>query len=236
MKFNLDTFISGTNVDLCIPDENFANKSNWYTFLNKKKINNYLELFGNFPNTKKNQIEFLRSSQESSKIVLVALSKDKNSFYGIVSLSAINFMLRRCAISFLFDSTSYRSNILIPLESVSLLTEHAIQDLGVDKVEGFQHVDLHTMTEICQLIGYKIESIQEDHFVKGRRVEDTVHFACIYKDIQTIKKKRNGLIWDSNEAMFKRIKKLRKIESFYETLRNLNKNNKKEIYKKIFDI
>ena len=44
MKENLielDSFIEGENIDLCIPTEDFAEKSDWYSWFNNQDITRY---------------------------------------------------------------------------------------------------------------------------------------------------------------------------------------------------
>ena len=58
-----------------------------------------------------------------------------------------------------------------------------------------------------ELAGYKIEGIHKDKFFKAGEESDSVSIACNFKDY--IFKKRKKL-WDSNEKMLKRYKKLLK--------------------------
>ena len=71
---NLDKFISGENLDLCIPTEEFAEKSNWYTWFNDQNTTKYLDK-GLYPNTKNDQKKFLNETK--NKIVLI-IKKKKN--------------------------------------------------------------------------------------------------------------------------------------------------------------
>lgn len=51
------------------------------------------------------------------------------------------------------------------------------------------------------LLGYRVEGIEKNGFVKGREIADMINIACHYEDFQTITKNRNETIWDSQEKM-----------------------------------
>ncbi len=67
----LDIFISGEYVDLCIPTLDFAQNSQWYSWINNRKLTRYLDKQGLFPNTSDKQKEYL-SSQGQDRITLIA--------------------------------------------------------------------------------------------------------------------------------------------------------------------
>ena len=77
MRFDYDIFIEGTTVDLCVPTEHIAYHSNWYNFFNQKRITKLLEQ-GLFPNTREDQVEFLKSEKASRKRLLLLIITKNN--------------------------------------------------------------------------------------------------------------------------------------------------------------
>ena len=65
----LDVFISGEQIDLCIPTEEFARDSDWYTWLNNKQITRFL-YHGAMPNTANTQLDFFKK-ENSSRLLLI---------------------------------------------------------------------------------------------------------------------------------------------------------------------
>ena len=62
----LDVFLKGEITDLCIPTEDYALNSDWYSMFNDAKITQYLD-HGLYPNTPLKQLEFLRNANKSNK-------------------------------------------------------------------------------------------------------------------------------------------------------------------------
>lgn len=222
----LDIFIQGENLDLCIPTEEFALKSDWYSWFNNKKITKYLE-HGVYPNTKEDQKKFLNSIDNK----LVFIISNKNNYFGVISLSEINVKKKTAEIGLALN-TQAKYNFLAPLESIALITEHAFEILGLKLIYGGQHVNLEKWTIMMELVGYKVEGIHENRFIKGMEVNNTVSISCNIEDYIFLKKIRKNL-WDGNKHFIKRIKKIRKIKTYLSILKTLQDKDRKIYYKKI---
>jgi RimJ/RimL family protein N-acetyltransferase len=222
----LDIFIQGENLDLCIPTEEFAFKSDWYSWFNNKKITKYLE-HGVYPNTKEDQKKFLNSIDNK----LVFIISNKNNYFGVISLSEINVKKKTAEIGLALN-TQAKYNFLAPLESIALITEHAFEILGLKLIYGGQHVNLEKWTIMMELVGYKVEGIHENRFIKGMEVNNTVSISCNIEDYIFLKKIRKNL-WDGNKHFIKRIKKIRKIKTYLSILKTLHDKDRKIYYKKI---
>jgi len=92
-----------------------------------------------------------------------------------------------------------------------MITEHAFLVMGMNRVWAGQHQGLSGWQQRMELLGYRVEGIQQDAFVKGRSVADVILIAARHEDYRRIKEKR-GKYWDSTETMKKRIKKLPKVK------------------------
>lgn len=204
----------------------FALKSDWYSWFNNKKITKYLE-HGVYPNTKEDQKKFLNSIDNK----LVFIVSNKNNYFGVISLSNINVKKKTAEIGLALN-TQAKYNFFSPLESIALITEHAFEVLGVKLIYGGQHVDLEKWTIMMELVGYKVEGIHENRFIKGMEVNNTVSISCNIQDYIFLKKIRKKL-WDGNKYFLKRIKKIRKIRTYLDILKTLYDKDRKIYYKKI---
>lgn len=201
----LQVFIKGETLDLCIPTAEFAYESDWHTWFNNKNITRYLEQ-GMYPNTPEEQVEFFKEQKASGRLVLIISNKEK--YVGVISLSSVNLCKKKCDIALVIDNNiSVRRTQFNALEAMALVTEHAFDTMGMKRVEAGQHVDLLKWQRRMELIGYKVEGLHKGRFIKGREVADSVSLACTLEDYVFIKEKR-GALWDEKEKMDKRIKNL----------------------------
>lgn len=234
--FKLDTFIKGENVNLKIPTLNFVKNSNWYNLLNSKKNTKYLYQ-GIFPNTLEEQIIFFKNSKLNNRLNLIIFDK-KDNFIGVISLSGINFEKKSADIALILNQDKkigpVAKNFLSSLKSIALMTEHAFENLGLQKISASQIIDLKKWQNLMELVGYKLEGIGKQKFVKGIVVKDMLMISCVFKNYTIIKNNRQK-IWDSNKNMLRRIKNLPNITALDQL--NLFFNNlDKNYYKKIFNI
>lgn len=226
----LDNFIMGENVNLCIPTEEFALNSDWYTWFNDKKITRYLQQ-GVYPNTKEDQKNFL--NKLDNRIIFI-ISNKKSNYIGTISLSNINILNKTAEIALVLN-TKVKYNFLSSLESIVLVTEHAFENLGLRLISAGQHIELNKWTNIMQLAGYKIEGIHTNKFIKGLEINDIISISCCVQDYLYLKKIR-GKLWDGNKNFLKRIKKIKKVKSYYEFLKTIYSTFRRVYYKKIFKL
>ena len=226
----LDNFIIGENVNLCIPTEEFALNSDWYSWFNDKKITRYLH-HGVYPNTKEDQKNFL--NKLNNKIIFI-ISNKKSNYIGTISLSNININNKTAEIGLVLN-TNVKYNFLSSLESIVLVTEHAFEYLGLRILSAVQHIELEKWTNIMQLAGYKIEGIHSNKFIKGLEINDTISISCCIEDYLYLKK-ISGKLWDGNKNFLIRIKKMKKIKSYYDFLKITYSKFRREYYKKIFKL
>tara|TARA_B100000787_G_scaffold110031_1_gene81889 strand:- start:9626 stop:10354 length:729 start_codon:yes stop_codon:yes gene_type:complete len=236
IKHNLDIFIEGETIDLKIPNANFVKNSNWYKILNSKKNTRFLD-HGLFPNTLKEQVIFFEDSKKNNRIILIIFDK-ANNFIGVISLSSINFEKSSADIALILNQDQkigpVSKNFLSSLEAIALVTEHAFETLGLQRVAAGQSIKLDKWQNLMEITGYKIEGINKNKFVKGLKRQDVMMISCSIIDYLYLKKKR-GKLWDSSLKMFNRIKKLPKDTSLIE-IKNILNDLDKNYYKKIFNL
>lgn len=230
----LDVFLKGETIDLCIPTEEFAKSSKWYSWFNNPKTTRYLD-YGIFPHSSSKQIDHFREAVNDTKKLLLIISQDHN-YIGVISLSQISFVKRRAMISLVVGekTRSMENEQILALESIARLTEHAFLKLGLSRIIAEQHYQLFPWQQKLELLGYKVEGIFKNGFVKGGEVADQVALSILYEDYLWLKKNR-GKYWDGAKKMMERIKNLPE-SGFVNLLRNFYNNERDDYYTKVFNI
>jgi RimJ/RimL family protein N-acetyltransferase len=231
--FNLNKFLVGENVDLCIPSVAYAQDSTWHSWFNNPRTTRFLEQ-GIFPNTPENQVAFLKNSLANSNRLILIIS-DKFSYIGTISLSSINLDKKTAEIALLIgeESNSLNSDLLA-LESMALITQFAFDRMGLIRISAGQHEKLYKWQRRLELIGYRIDGFKRDAFIKGPEVANSVSISVTKSDFELIIDYRDKL-WDSSEKMKLRIQNMPK-ECFTEKLKQLIINDGSKYYEKIFTL
>ena len=226
----LDIFIEGETIDLRIPTLEFAEKSDWYKWFNNPNVTQFLE-HGIFPNTVEKQVDFFHQAMKDRLLLIIT---DKNGVpIGSTSLLNINQTTKTLESGTVIGNF-IGTNPLEALEAVSRMTEHAFLKLGMQRIVAGQHIGLIPWSHRMSLLGYRIEGIEREAFVKGMEIADVIKIACNYKDYQKIIANRGGCLWDTQEKMLQRIKQLPKI-SIHKKLQEFFKENE-VYYENIFSL
>ncbi len=138
--------------------------------------------------------------------------------------------MKECDISLILNN----SIPYLSLESMSLLTEYAFLELGIKRINAGQHFELSQWQKQMELIGYKVEGILSNKFVKGDEVADVIKLSCIYDDYCAIRDIR-GKLWDSVKNMYARHRAMPE-KSFYEQLSSFFSNERDGYYRDIFKL
>lgn len=232
-EFKLEVFLSGETVDICIPDENFARRSDWYKWFNSLRTTRFLEQ-GLIPNSAEKQVEFYRSLQNSSDRVSFIIS-DKTNYIGTISLSSLNLYKRTADVAMLLGEKSDKENAdLMALESMALITEYGFAKLGLKRISAGQHEKLISWQRKLELLGYRLEGYKTNGFIKGAEEANAVIIAVTPKDYDAIKNKRSSF-WDGCEKMRARLEILPEIP-FAAKMKALFKEEGEEYYQVIFNL
>jgi len=160
LLLSLDKFIEGENLNLLIPTKKFILNSYWHKILNSSRNTKYLD-HGLFPNTIDDQVKFLLSSKKEGRIVLII--ENNLNFCGVISLSSINFEKLQCDISLVLNNDislgKTSRNPLVALEAIAILTQHAFDKLGLNRISAGQCIDLLKWQNFMELCGYVLEGI-----------------------------------------------------------------------------
>lgn len=216
----LDVFIEGENIDLCIPTREFAQKSSWYSWLNDPQLTRYLN-YGAFPNTPEDQLEFFDNERKNRLLLVVS---NKTQYVGVISLSKINWASGEAgSMAMIIDKKlAGRMTPWISLEAIARITMHAMEAMGLNRINSGQHMDLVGWQNRKEVLGYRLEGIFQDGFVKGRETAAIMRSSILFEDYLRLKEIRGGEYWDGLDQMKRRIKNLpketllKKMEAFYD--------------------
>jgi len=228
MNTALDIFIEGELVDLCIPTEESALNSNWYSLFNDKNTTRYLDQ-GVYPNTREKQLEYFKYNEDKRLLLIVS---DKEKYIGVISLSEIDYEKRRCEIAMVLRNSEHRRfPPYVSLEAMARITEHAFTAMGMNRVEAGQHANLSGWQQRLELIGFRVEGLHVGKFVKGKEIANLVRIACTYEYYQEICMHR-GSLWDGYENMKDRYSKLPSVK-FIDLLTKFYQDSAEGYYRKI---
>ncbi|MCE3047836.1 GNAT family N-acetyltransferase [Helicobacter kayseriensis] len=185
---NLEIFLHGETIDLYIPTIEYIKENRLYTWWNNPDITAYLDS-GAFPNTLSKQIAYYEKYLDQDLILLIG-NKEKE-IIGSIALSSIDYRTKKAELGIIMGRI-FRKNPLESLESVARITEHAFLKIGLDRVNARQHIGLIHWSNRMSLIGYRIEGIYKNGFVKGKEKADQFHIACSYEDYCRIIANRGG--------------------------------------------
>jgi len=202
-------FLEGELIDLCAPDSNPETIDNWFRWFNTKDTTTYLYQ-GIYPNTFENQQKFLEEAiSMKDRIITLILPKNKKDYVGVASLSNINFVRGECHFALVIGD-SKNMPFLAGMEAKSLLTEHAFEVMGMNRISSGQACELKKWQRMQILLGYQIEGIARQAFRKGMHVCDAYISSCLREDYIRLKEIRGGKLWPGREKMLKLIRTLPK--------------------------
>ncbi len=206
---NFDVFLSGETVDLCVPSDDVWTLDQWYRWFNKTEITKYL-VQGIYPNTRKAQKAYLDAlASNPSRIALLIKPKKHDHFIGVASLSSIDPVMRQCDFAMVIgERTSSVDSLFYGMETKCLMTEHAFENVGVERINSTQVAELIRWQRWQILFGYQIEGLLRRKFRRGRAVYDVLASSCLLEDYLRIKEIRGGIIWPGKATMFELMKKL----------------------------
>lgn len=206
-----DVFLRGELVDLVVPSERAIHADRWYDWFNDQELTRNMEQ-GMYPNTPERQQEFLNELRVSpERFALMIKPKDENRLVGICSLSKISHVTRQADFAMVIarKSTSFKS-AFFGMEAKCLMTEHAFETLGLERINSYQSVSLKDWQRWQVLFGYKMEGIMRKAFRKGQQAYDLMVSGCLLEDYVELKKLRGGRLWPGYATIMELIRDLPK--------------------------
>ena len=208
-RVTFDIFLPGETVDLCAPSDDDWVLDQWYRWFNKGDITKYLAQ-GVYPNTRTTQKAYYDALlSNTSRIALLIKPKKHDRFVGVASLSSINLSMRQCDFAMVIgEKLSDADSLFYGIESKCLMTEHAFESLGVERINSTQVTELVRWQRWQILFGYQVEGLLRKKSRKGNKVYDVLTSSCLLEDYLKIKDLRGGNLWPGKKMMFELLKKL----------------------------
>ena len=213
-----DVFLPGELVDLVVPSERAIQADRWYDWFNDQELTRNMEQ-GMYPNTPERQQQFLDELRVSpQRFALMIKPKDEERLVGICSLSKVSHVTRQADFAMVIarKSPGFKS-AFFGMEAKCLMTEHAFETLGLERINSYQSVSLKDWQRWQVLFGYKMEGIMRKAFVKGHQRFDLMVSGCLLEDYLALKKLRGGRLWPGYGKIMELIRNLPK-ESLEEKL------------------
>lgn len=207
-----DIFLAGETVDLCAPSDDDWVLDQWYRWFNKADITKYLAQ-GVYPTTRASQKAYYDALiSNTSRIALLIKPKKYDRFVGVASLSSIDPVKRQCDFAMVIgEKMSDGDSLFYGIESKCLMTEHAFENLGVERINSTQVIELVQWQRWQILLGYQIEGLLRNKFRKGKNVYDILVSSCLLEDYLKIKQLRGGKFWPGKKVMFELLKRLPRV-------------------------
>lgn len=213
-----DVFLPGELVDLVVPNVRAIHVDRWYDWFNDQEMTRNMEQ-GAYPNTPERQQQFLDELRASpERFALMIKPKDEERLVGICSLSKISHVTRQADFAMVIarKSSSFKS-AFFGMEAKCLMTEHAFETLGIERINSYQSVLLKDWQRWQILFGYKLEGVMRKAFRKGHQAHDLMVSGCLLDDYVSLKKLRGGRLWPGYAKIMDLIRELPK-ESLEEKL------------------
>ena len=232
----LDSFIRGEMIDLCVPTKDFAEKSDWYSWFNDKETTRFLDRHGLFPNDSEKQIRFYEENKDT-RLLLIVCDKtitEKPNYLGVISLSGIQFTEKQADMAMVLSrKKNFKMIPFFALEAIARITEHAFSVMGLNRINSNHHIELAAgWQQRKEILGYRLEGMRRDGWVKGRETVDVMTSSIVYEDYLRIIEIR-GCYWDSLVNMKKRIKRL-PTKKFVESFKEFMSNEGGKYYDEVF--
>ena len=156
-----NSFIEGSKVYLRPASIKDA-KGNWFKWLNDREVTKYLtNQF--WPNTKENQIKFVKGTIQSKERLVFSICLKKNDKHiGQCSLSYINWVHRFADIGMIIGEKKYR-NGQYTLEAYKLLLETAFDRLNLENIKSSMANPV--AKKLHELLGFKYVGSYKDLFL-----------------------------------------------------------------------
>jgi len=227
-------FLEGETCDLIVPDDNEETIKLWSKWFNQSKTTKFLSQ-GAFPNTVADQLNYFKNlSKSTAKLLCLIKPKSSNKPIGVASLSEINLLQKQATMALVIgEEYTGPDSIFIALETKAILTQHAFDVVGIERLNSLQVVDLKNWQDTQILFGFQIEGILRNKFRKGYKAYDMLVSSCILEDYLKIIALRNGVLWPGKKEMFNLMRSLPDTTLIDQLIDWLDLNQK-EYWKKVY--
>lgn len=232
MKKKFEKFIEGETVNLVIPNLHAVKNSKWASWFNDAKFTRYLTGHGMFPNTKKNQKiilnKMIMANQKKEGLFLLISEKNSEKIVGVCSLSKIDWVNRSAYMAVVIAPERKKNFVFNSVEAKALLTKHAFEKFNLNKIKTSQVLELSEWQKYSFILGYKVEGISRNYFLRDHKYYDVCFHSCLLEDYNKAKKKLGENYWPGKTFFFKMMMQYPKGDVYKKISKLIKKEN--EIY------
>jgi RimJ/RimL family protein N-acetyltransferase len=178
-KQQYEVFLVGKEVDLIVLSEDIINHTQWYSWFNDSDITSNMQQHYH-PNSKADQLEYFNENLKNShqNFQLGILHKGDNKLIGVISLNAIDHLNKKCKVAIIIGEKKYQSMNYF-LESNRLIFDHAVNTLGIRRIEGGSlSKEVALLHE--RMLGFHSEGTKIQEVFKDGEYRDVYYFAKLF--------------------------------------------------------
>lgn len=192
---NATSFLIGHSIELRVPSDSDVMESGWSSWYNDPNTTRY-NSHGVFPITPKKELEVVHGIMENPRHILLAIFDKKNKkLIGNAALQNIDLINRHCNIAITIGE---EAPISAGVEVYGLLANHAFMRLNLHRIEDSCHEKLKTFADMLGVLGFKVEGVGKDYFLRNGIWSDKIYFSLLAEDFKALQKERGGLILFKN--------------------------------------
>ena len=194
-------FLKGHTIYLRPPVEDDVIDGNWYAWYNDSDVTRF-NSHGIFPNTREDQLEYLRASlADTGKLMLAIVASEDDRLLGNISLQDIDLINRRAEIAITLGEERSET---AALEAMALLVGHGFRRLNLNRIYGGAHCGLDVWVGMLGALGFRVEGRYEQHFRRDGKYWDTILFRILAEEYFEIEDSaEGGLLRGGPEELFK---------------------------------
>lgn len=173
-------FIKGNYVLLKALTEEDVLNTNWYGWFNDEEITEYMQKHY-FPNTEAKQINYYKRHIENNpnKLQLGIWEKQDDIMIGVISLSDIDFLNRKCEIAGFIGERKYQ-DMKHFIEANKLVIAHAFNNLNMHKIYGGSLIE-EVKLLYQRIFGFREEGVRRSEVYKNGKYHD-VHLIGLLRE------------------------------------------------------
>lgn len=158
---------------------------NYASWLNDKEVCEF-NSHHRFYCTRKQLYEYVEAVNSSKDVIVFAIiEKEKNIHIGNISLQQIDYINRNAEIAFLLGDKDYWGKGYAS-EAARLLIEHALYQLGLERIYFGTSVENVRMQSLGERLGFKKEGIRRQALFKNNHFCDILEYGLLKKEWKSV--------------------------------------------------
>jgi RimJ/RimL family protein N-acetyltransferase len=197
-------FLIGHTIELRVPFDSDVLEDNWHIWYNDPDITRH-NSHGIFPLDRNQELRIVHDLMVCSKTILLAIiDKKSQKLIGNAALQNIDLINRHCNIAITIGE---KASISAGVEVFGLLAQHAFTRLNLHRIEDSTHEKLSTFIKMLSVLGFTIEGIGKDYFLRDGAWSDKIYFSLLEEDFVRLQNMRAGhILFETHDELLLAIK------------------------------